>query len=49
LLLWVGHAEVVKLLIANKADANARRSYGDKPPIDVVQRCRRLDIVELSE
>jgi len=53
--LWIaaqnGHTEVVKLLLANKADVNARRGlwiFGEKP-IDAARRNHHSDIIELLQ
>jgi len=45
-----GHIEVVKLLLANKADVNARRGglFGDKP-IDAARQNHHSEIVKLLQ
>ena len=44
-----GHEEVVKLLLANKANVNARLKRSGNKPIDAARRNGHLDIVKLLQ
>ena len=44
-----GHTEVVKLLLANKADVNARCKTNGEKPIDAARRNHHLEIVKLLQ